>query len=59
MYTLSSERTAKVCIITTGGTISSIYDADTKSLRPGFSVEDLLDRLPKGMGDIEVIQREL
>ncbi|MHA1950999.1 MAG: asparaginase, partial [Candidatus Thorarchaeota archaeon] len=37
----------------------SIYDADTKSLRPGFSVEDLLDRLPKGMGDIEVIQREL
>jgi len=49
----------KVCLITTGGTISSIYDPGTRALRPGLSVEKLLDRLPKGMGNVEVIQREL
>ncbi|MBY8998875.1 MAG: asparaginase [Candidatus Thorarchaeota archaeon] len=56
---MSSEGTAKVCLITTGGTISSIYDPGTHALRPGLSVEELLDRLPKGMGNVEVIQREL
>ena len=57
--TLVSEEKAKICLITTGGTISSIYDPGTHALRPGLSVEELLDRLPKGMGNIEVIQREL
>ncbi|TET06752.1 MAG: asparaginase [Candidatus Thorarchaeota archaeon] len=56
---LSSEGTAKVCLITTGGTISSVYDSATQALRPGLSVAELLDRLPKGMGNVEVIQREL
>ncbi|MBN2229535.1 MAG: asparaginase [Candidatus Thorarchaeota archaeon] len=51
--------TAKICLIATGGTISSIYDEQTEALRPGLSVDALLDRLPKGMGDIEVIKREL
>ncbi len=49
----------KVCLITTGGTISSVYDSETRALRPGLSVEELIERLPKGMGNIEVIQREL
>ncbi|MGY5865723.1 MAG: asparaginase [Candidatus Thorarchaeota archaeon] len=49
----------KVCLITTGGTISSVYDSGTKALRPGLSVEELIERLPRGMGNIEVIQREL
>lgn len=46
-------------MITTGGTISSVYDSATQALRPGLSVEELLDRLPKGMGNVDVIQREL
>ncbi|MFW9868230.1 MAG: asparaginase [Candidatus Thorarchaeota archaeon] len=45
--------------MTTGGTISSVYDSGTQALRPGLTVEELLDRLPKGMGNVEVIQREL
>ncbi|MFW9981909.1 MAG: asparaginase [Candidatus Thorarchaeota archaeon] len=45
--------------MTTGGTISSVYDTGTQALRPGLTVEELLDRLPKGMGNVEVIQREL
>ena len=57
--TLVSEEKAKIGLITTGGTISSIYDPSTHALRPGLSVEELLDRLPKGMGNIEVIKREL
>lgn len=51
--------TAKICLITTGGTISSIYDEQTQALHPGLSVDALLDRLPKGMGNVEVIKREL
>ncbi|MHA3961893.1 MAG: asparaginase [Candidatus Thorarchaeota archaeon SMTZ1-45] len=54
-----SEENIKICLITTGGTISSIYDSSTQALRPGLSVEELLERLPKGMSNIEVIKREL
>ncbi len=36
-----------------------MYDTGTQALRPGLTVEELLDRLPKGMGNVEVIQREL
>jgi L-asparaginase len=56
---MTSSETAKICLITTGGTISSILDEETHALRPGLSVDALLDRLPKGMGNIEVIKREL
>ncbi len=54
-----SDENIKICLITTGGTISSIYDPSTHALRPGLAVEELLNRLPKGMSNIEVIQREL
>jgi L-asparaginase type I len=56
---VNSSETAKICLITTGGTISSIYDERTQALHPGLSVDALLDRLPKGVGNIEVIKREL
>jgi L-asparaginase type I len=54
-----SDQTARVCLITTGGTIASIYDPQIKALRPGLSVDALLERLPKGLGNVEVIKREL
>lgn len=57
--TLTQPETAKVCLITTGGTISSVYDSQTEVLRPGLSVETLLERLPKGMGNVDVCQKEL
>jgi L-asparaginase type I len=56
---VNSSETARICLITTGGTISSIYDEQTQALHPGLSVDALLDRLPKGVGNIEVIKREL
>ncbi|MFX0107060.1 MAG: asparaginase [Candidatus Hodarchaeota archaeon] len=56
---MSSTDTAKVCLITTGGTIASVYDPASRGLRPGLSVSALLESLPKQMGNIEVIQREL
>lgn len=56
---MTSEQKNKICLITTGGTISSIYDESISALRPGLSVDALLERLPKGMGNIEVIKREL
>lgn len=56
---LSSENNVKVCIITTGGTISSVYDSGTRALRPGLSIEELIERLPKGMDNIEVVWKEL
>ncbi len=56
---MTSEETAKICLITTGGTISSIYDEETQALHPGLSVDALIERLPKGMGNVEVIKREL
>ncbi|MCK4567256.1 MAG: asparaginase [Candidatus Thorarchaeota archaeon] len=56
---MTSKETAKICLITTGGTISSIYDEETQALHPGLSVDALLERLPKGMGNVEVIKREL
>ena len=59
VHLLASEEVSKICLITTGGTISSIYDPSIHALRPGLSVEELLDRLPKGLGNIEVVQREL
>lgn len=45
--------------MTTGGTISSVYDPSIQALRPGLSVDALLAGLPKGMGNIEVVKREL
>jgi L-asparaginase type I len=56
---LATEEVSKICLITTGGTISSIYDPSIHALRPGLSVEELLDRLPKNLGNVEVVQREL
>lgn len=56
---MASEQSAKICLITTGGTISSIYDESISALRPGLSVDALLERLPRGMGNIEVIKKEL
>jgi len=56
---MTSNETVKICLITTGGTISSIYDEQTQALRPGLAIDELLDRLPKRMGNIEVIKREL
>ncbi|TFG32616.1 asparaginase [Candidatus Thorarchaeota archaeon] len=56
---MTSEHKTKICLITTGGTISSIYDESISALRPGLSVDALLDRLPRGMGNVEVIKREL
>ena len=50
---------AKVCIIATGGTIASVTDEKTRSLRPGLSVKELLSTLPKGMSDVEVVHRDL
>lgn len=49
----------KVCILTTGGTISSVYDAKIGAYRPGFSIEKLLKTLPSGMERIDVITEEL
>jgi L-asparaginase len=56
---LTSGEISKICLITTGGTISSIYDPSIHALRPGLSVAELLDRLPKDLGNVEVVQREL
>lgn len=56
---MASKENARVCLITTGGTIASIYDPATKALRPGLSVDALLERLPKGFGNVEVTKREL
>lgn len=56
---MPASEASKVCLITTGGTISSVYDATTHALRPGLSVEALLGGLPRRMGQIEVAQREL
>jgi len=55
----SGNRASKVCIIATGGTISSIYDPSIQSLRPGLSVDALLASLPRGMGNINVVKQEL
>ncbi len=52
-------KASKVCIITTGGTISSVYDPNIQSLRPGLSVDALLASLPRGMGNINVVKKEL
>ncbi len=49
----------RVCIIATGGTIASVKDEGTQSLRPGLTLDQLLSTLPKGMSDIEVIERNL
>jgi glutamyl-tRNA(Gln) amidotransferase subunit D len=47
-----------VCIIATGGTIGSITDESTHSLRPGLKVEQLLSSLP-GVTEVEIVQRDL
>ncbi|MHA2204314.1 MAG: asparaginase [Candidatus Thorarchaeota archaeon] len=56
---MTNDDTFKVCLIATGGTISSVYDSGTESLKPGLSVDTLLDLLPKGMRNIEVIQKDI
>ncbi len=59
MKHLAQTDNAKICLITTGGTISSVYDPQTEAIRPGLSIRSLLESLPKGMGNVEFIQREL
>jgi glutamyl-tRNA(Gln) amidotransferase subunit D len=54
-----TENAPQVCLITTGGTISSVYDPSIQALRPGLSVDALLAGLPRGMGNIAVMKREL
>jgi glutamyl-tRNA(Gln) amidotransferase subunit D len=54
-----TENAPQVCLITTGGTISSVYDPSIQALRPGLSVDALLAGLPRGMGNIAVVKREL
>ncbi|UCE11329.1 MAG: asparaginase [Candidatus Thorarchaeota archaeon] len=49
----------RICIMTTGGTISSVYDSEIGAYRPGMSIEGLLSGLPKDMGEIEVVTRDL
>jgi L-asparaginase len=56
---VTNDDTAKVCLIATGGTISSVYDSGTEALRPGLSVDTLLDLLPKGMRNIVVIEKDI
>ncbi len=48
-----------VCLMTTGGTIGSIYDPTVDSLRPGLSVEKLLQSLPPGLKSVRVVTREI
>ena len=52
------EQKPKVAIITTGGTILSHYDPDTKQVRPAKTGEQLLSELPllQDQYDIELIQ---
>jgi L-asparaginase type I len=49
----------EVCLITTGGTIASVYDSETHALRPGLSVDALLESLPRKTGSVKVVNREL
>lgn len=56
---MASTESARVCLLTTGGTIASVYDSQTRALRPGLSVDALLEQLPKNLGNVEVIKREL
>lgn len=56
---MSDSETARVCLIATGGTIGSIYDSTSKALRPGLSVDALLESLPKGFRTVELEKREI
>lgn len=56
---VSKKETRQVCLIATGGTISSVYDPNIQALRPGLSIDALLSGLPRGTGNIEVVKREL
>jgi L-asparaginase type I len=56
---LSNSELAKVGIMTTGGTISSVYDEEIQAYRPGLTLEALLSTLPKEFQSIEVVKREL
>ena len=49
----------KICILSTGGTIASVYDSRIHALRPGLSVDALLETLPKGLRDVQVITKEV
>ena len=57
--TLKEPDLAKVCIMTTGGTISSIYDDKIQAYRPGLDLESLLSTLPKEFQSIDVVKRQL
>jgi L-asparaginase len=50
---------AKICILSTGGTIASVYDERIQALRPGLSVDALIETLPKGLQNVEVSTKEL
>ena len=50
---------SKVCLLSTGGTIASIYDKTVDAYRPGFSLDAILSTLPKDMGDIKLVTEEL
>ncbi|NWF95305.1 MAG: asparaginase [Candidatus Thorarchaeota archaeon] len=56
---MSQTEKAQVCLIATGGTISSIYDTSTHSIRPGLSVDSLLENLPKGWRNVAVEKRQV
>lgn len=59
MVSINSKKKSRVCLISTGGTISSIYDEEIMAYRPGLSAEKLLEALPEGTSDIEVIKQDL
>ncbi|MEM2142479.1 MAG: asparaginase [Candidatus Thorarchaeota archaeon] len=54
-----SDRVAVVSLITTGGTIGSVYDPATQALRPGLSIDALLDSLPRRLATIQLEKHEL
>ncbi len=45
--------------MTTGGTISSVYDEEIQAYRPGVKIDALLSTLPPEFQRIELIKREL
>ncbi len=56
---MSRVREARVCLLSTGGTITSIYDEDIQAYRPGLAMDALLSSLPPSLGSIEVVRRDL
>lgn len=56
---MAQENEAKICILSTGGTIASVYDSRIHALRPGLSVDSLLETLPKGLRNVQVATKEV